>query len=50
MNNGAAANLDIGSIASDLDLPGRLILRRLNRHTLVRSERLRQDVCVRRSP
>jgi len=33
MNNGAGATLDIGSIASNSDLPARLIPRRLNRHT-----------------
>jgi len=33
LNVGAAATLDIGSIASGRDLPARLIPRRLNRHT-----------------
>src|SRR5215211_8762481 len=33
LNNGAGATLHIGSIASNADLPARLIPRRLNRHT-----------------
>jgi uncharacterized protein len=33
LNSGAGATLDIGSMTSELDLPARLIPRRLNRHT-----------------